>query len=237
MSLTLYWSPDSANLVIRLALEMVELPFETKRINRSLGDHKRPEYLARNPQGLLPVLEDGPRTLFETGAILWHVIERAGRFGPDGPDAADPIARAAALKWMFWISNTLHADLRCAFYTHRYVPPETIPPLRDGLRTRIAQHCDLMQGQMAQGGLLGQGVSVPDVYLTVCLRWAQIYPSMDEPMLTDLSRWPAIYALAARIETEPAARKAFEAEFIDPDGALTRPSPPNLPPEEVTGTI
>ena len=234
--LKLYWSPDSANLVIRIAMEMLDLPYEAVRVNRGAGDHKRTDFLARNPQGLLPVLEDGSLTLFETGAILWHVIERAGRFGPDGPEAADQQARAAALKWMFWLSNTLHADLRCTFYSHRYVPEEMIPTFRDGLGVRIAQHCDLMEAQIAECGLLGTAVTVPDIYLSVCLRWAQIYPP-GQVMIDDLSKWPALHALSSRIEALTAARRAFEAEFIDPEGALTASRPPHLPPEEVTGTI
>lgn len=233
----LYWSPDSANLVIRIALEMLDQPFEAERVDRGAGEHKRADYLARNPQGLLPVLEDGPLTLFETGAILWHVIERAGRFGPDGPDAEDPKARTEALKWMFWISNTLHADLRCAFYSHRYVPQDKIPIFRNGLRNRIAQHCDLMAAQLGKGGLLDAQPSIPDVYLCVCLRWAQIYPSTEHPMLGDLSAWPTIHALASRIEALPAACKAFEAEAINPACALTASRPPLLSSEEVTGRI
>ena len=58
MSLRLHWSPDSANLVVRITLEALDLPFEGVRINRGKGEHKRPGYLALNPQGLIPVLQD-----------------------------------------------------------------------------------------------------------------------------------------------------------------------------------
>lgn len=237
MTLKLYWSPDSANLVIRVALEMLELPFEAERVNRGAAEHRSPEHLARNPQGLLPVLEDGDLVLFETGAILWHVMERAGRMGPEGPDMSEPTARAAALKWMFWISITLHADLRCAFYSHRYVPEEMVPVFRNGLRARMRAHCDLMEAQLGQGGLLGPSVTVPDVYLSICLRWAQIYPSQDQVMVDALAPWPRIAGLAARIEAMPAAVRFFEAESIAPVGALSASRVPELPSEQVTGSI
>ena len=235
MTLKLYWSPDSANLVVRIALELFGMPFEAIRLNRGAGDHKSADYLARNPQGLVPVLEDGEITLFETGAILWHVMERAGRMGPDGPAMSDAVARAAALKWMFFLSNTVHADLRCAFYSHRYVPEETVPVFRDGLRCRLRQHCDLIETQIVQGGLTGAEITVPDVYLGVCLRWAQIYPATV--LLDGLSPWPRVAEQAHRIECLEGARTAFDAEFITPDGALTSPGVPNLPPREVTGAI
>ena len=236
MTLRLHWSPDSANLVVRIALEVLGLKYKPVRVNRAGAEHKSPEYLAKNPQGLIPVLEDGDLVLFETGAILWHLAERGGRLGSDGPNHADPGARAAALKWMFFLSNTLHADLRCAFYSHRWVPPNGIPDFRDGLRARIRGHCDLLEGQLAAGGLIGDTISLPDIYLCVCLRWAQIYPP-GEVMLANLTPWPRVQMLATRIEGLPAARTAFGAEFIPIDQALTKPRPPALSREEVTGTI
>ncbi|MEM7685625.1 MAG: glutathione S-transferase family protein [Pseudomonadota bacterium] len=236
MTMRLHWSPDSANLVVRIALEVLELDFKGIRVNRGVGDHKRAEFLAMNPQGLLPVLEDGDLVLFETAAILWHVIERAGRFGLDGPCADDPAARAAALRWMFYLSNTVHADLRVAFYTNRYVSEDRVAELRAGVRARVQSHLDLLEAEVRQGGLLGRAITVPDIYLCVCMRWMQIYPPGEE-MMDGLSNWPRLRDLAGRIEALPGARRAFEAESITPEGALTASGLPNLSRAEVTGTI
>ena len=164
MSLRLHWSPDSANLVVRITLEALDLPFEGVRINRGKGEHKRPGYLALNPQGLIPVLQDGDLVLFETGAILWHVAERAGRLGladsaiggptADGPSMDDPAARAAALRWLFYLSNTVHADLRVTFYADRY--SDDVDSLRRGTARRLHDHCDLMERVVTDsGGLVG----------------------------------------------------------------------------------
>ncbi|MEL7471475.1 MAG: glutathione S-transferase family protein [Pseudomonadota bacterium] len=236
MTMRLHWSPDSANLVVRIALEVLDLDFEGIRVNRGVGDHKRAEFLAMNPQGLLPVLEDGDLVLFETAAILWHVIERAGRFGPEGPGADDPAARAAALRWMFYLSNTVHADLRVAFYTNRYVSEGRVAELRDAVRARLQSHLDLLEAEVGQGGLLGGAITVPDIYLCVCMRWMQIYPPGAE-MADGLSNWPKLRDLAGRIETLPGARRAFEAESITPEGALTASDLPTLSRAEVTGEI
>ncbi len=237
MTLQLYWSPDSANLVIRIALETLEQPFQPVRINRGKAEHKSDEFLKLNPQGLLPVLTDGDLVVFETGAILWHLIERAGKFGANGPDAADPAARAAALKWMFFISNTVHADLRLAFYTHRYVDdPSAVPAVLNGLAHRFAEHLDLIAREMSGDGVLGSELTVPDIYLTVCMRWAQIYPTHGR-LIDGLERWPRLLSLARRIEETDAARRAFDAESIALKGALSAPQRPALSSDEVTGSI
>lgn len=236
MTLRLYWSPDSANLVIRMALESFGLAFETVRLYRHQAMHKAPDYLAKNPQGLIPVLEDGDLVLFETGAILLHLCERTGRMGPDGPQMQDVEARGALLKWLFYLSNTPHADLRMAFYTHRYVSDETgIPLVAAGLANRRRQHLDMIEAQLpAAGGLLGP-VTVLDIYLGAMIRWWHIYGEVDH-RLRGIDDWPKLHALMRGIEERAPIRKAFADEMIRDARPLTEPSRPDLPADEVTVT-
>lgn len=234
MTLRLHWSPDSANLVVRLALEELGLPFEAVRLDRSAGAHRSPSYLRLNPQGLIPVLEDGPLVLFETGAILLHLADRTGRLGPEGPDARDPANRAAFLRWLFWISNTLHADLRAAFYTHRYVSEATVPELRAGLSRRVAAHVALVEGAMESGNWpAGPAPLLTDLYLAACLRWAQLYPSAG-PATLGAAPTGRVGALLAHLGMRPAVKRALAAESI-PSADFLDPVGPALPPAEITG--
>ena len=181
------------------------------------------------------MLEDGGLVLFETGAILWHLAERAGRLGPGGPALTDLRARAAVLKWLFYLSNTPHADLRACFYAPRYVEPaDATGPLRRGLAARLRRHLDLIEGQLGAGALAGPALTVADFYLGVLLRWAQIYPA-EQPPLDGLDAWPGVRALCRRIEDRPAARHAFAAEAIPTERAITSPRPPKGSAAEVTG--
>ncbi|KAL6840928.1 hypothetical protein ACP4OV_029188 [Aristida adscensionis] len=59
-----------------LALEEAGVEYEHVPMNRAAGDHRRPEHLARNPFGKVPVLEDGDLTLFESRAIARHVFRK-----------------------------------------------------------------------------------------------------------------------------------------------------------------
>ncbi|AQK42160.1 Glutathione S-transferase 4 [Zea mays] len=59
-----------------LALEEAGVDYELVPMSRQDGDHRRPEHLARNPFGKVPVLEDGDLTLFESRAIARHVLRK-----------------------------------------------------------------------------------------------------------------------------------------------------------------
>lgn len=232
--LRLHWSPDSANLVIRMALEELGLAYEADRIDRARGQHRGADYLHLNPQGLLPVLEDGGTPIFETGAILVHLIRRTGRLGPDVPDAGE--AGTRALVWLFYLSNTLHADLRAAFYSPRYIAEPLIPELRRGLAARVRDHFALLDAEIAGAGgawLLGPGPTLPDIYLGCLARWARLYPGAA-PLLDRLD-CPSLTPMLAKLEARPAIRAACAAEAIASPRPLTEPEPPDLPRAEITG--
>jgi glutathione S-transferase len=59
--------------MVQLALEEKELDYEVVRLSFPDGEHKSPEMLARNPRGTVPVLTDGPISVYETFAILDYI--------------------------------------------------------------------------------------------------------------------------------------------------------------------
>ncbi len=115
---TLHYAPDNASLIVRLALLELGQPFRTRLVDRRARQQDSAAYRRLNPAGLIPVLEtpDGP--ISETGAVLLWLVDRHGALGP-GP--GDP-GRGGFLKWLFFLSNTLHADLRMIFYPGQYAP-------------------------------------------------------------------------------------------------------------------
>ncbi|GGY04128.1 glutathione S-transferase [Litchfieldella qijiaojingensis] len=227
----LFYSPDSANLVIRMVLEEVGATYREVRVDRAKGGLDDPAFRALNPQGLLPVLVDETQdvTLFETGAILLHLSERH-----DSIRIADPTQRGPFLAWLFFLSNTLHADLRVRFYTWRYAEVTAeILHLRDRLARRVQQHLQLLEELAGHGrgdSLLPSGPSVLDPYLACLIRWMQLYP-LDSP-LHDI-RWdelPNLVRLMTYLEGKPAIRRAALDEgiegrlFLAPDYPLGDPN-------------
>lgn len=216
---TLHHAPDNASLIVRLVLEDLGLPYRGVLVDRQARGQKRPEYLALNPQGLIPVLEtpDGP--LFETAAICLWLADRTGRMAPMPGDAG----RGAFLAWLFFVSNTLHADLRMQFYPDRYSPD------RAGAATlttaRLTAHFRLLDDLAGQGPAWFGGAepSVLDCYVAVAMRWAALYTA-GGPRWFHAAGFPALQSMAARLETRASVAAAIAAEGLGPR-PFTDPQP------------
>jgi glutathione S-transferase len=79
MTLAIYWGSGSPNAWrVLLAAEMLRLPYESKLLEFSKGQHRTPEFLALNPRGKVPVLRDDDFVLYESLAILEY-LDRLGR--------------------------------------------------------------------------------------------------------------------------------------------------------------
>jgi glutathione S-transferase len=234
--LRLHWSPDSANLPVRIVLEAFALPYEAVRVDRAAGAQRGPAFRALNPQGLIPVLEEDGRPLFETGAILLHLADRVGRYGPRGPGIRAPGVRGAVLKWLFFLSNTVHAEFRIGIHPERFAPEEAAGALRAGVGRRLDAHLDTIEAALpASGGLAAPAPGIVEVYLACIIRWARLYPGAAPLLPGGGAARPRLAALLAALEGWPAVARAAEAEAIPARAPFTAPAPPDLPAAMVTG--
>jgi glutathione S-transferase len=222
----LHYAPDNASLIVRLVLEEAGLPYQTALVDRAARAQDGAAYRAINPAGRIPALETPQGILFETGAILLWLSDRHGF----GPSEAEP-ARLTLLKWLFFLSNTVHADMQQLFYPERYSPAEARAAHHALTTARLKQHFALVDqaaadapGPFAVGGVLA-------AYVACLIRWA-IYPEGQEQWFT-LSDYPALAALAARIEARPATRRIADAEGLG-SRPFTAPEDPTPPEGSVT---
>ncbi|HEX4894759.1 MAG TPA: glutathione S-transferase N-terminal domain-containing protein, partial [Solimonas sp.] len=84
----LYTAPTPNGWKISVALEELGLPYTVRAVNLMANEQKKPEFLALNPNGRIPVIVDhdnGGFTLFESGAILIYLAEKTGRLLPRDP--------------------------------------------------------------------------------------------------------------------------------------------------------
>ncbi|KAG5063210.1 hypothetical protein AAZX31_02G147500 [Glycine max] len=84
MAFKLYGLPMSTNTTrAMICLHEKEVDFELVPVNVFAAEHKQPPFLSKNPFGLIPLLEDGDLTLFESRAITAYVAEKFKETGAD----------------------------------------------------------------------------------------------------------------------------------------------------------
>ncbi|MEM9624584.1 MAG: glutathione S-transferase family protein [Pseudomonadota bacterium] len=217
MTYTLYFSPDSANLVIRMVLEELRVGYEEKQVARKRSERSA-DFFALNPRGLLPVLIDHETdaSVFETGAILLYLADKHGALAPK-PNTFR--ARGACLRWLFMLSNTLHADLAMTFYAERYANSLADAKLVHAAAAhRVLGHLELLNRHIDESEgewFLGAGLSICDFYLGCCVRWAQLYPA-DRAAVTSakIMSFSSLVELLRRTERRPSVKAALEKERI-----------------------
>lgn len=220
----LHYAPDNASLIVRLMLEELGAPYETVLVDRSARQQKSPAFLALNPMGLIPVLETDDGPIFETAAILLWLADQHGELAPR-PESPQ---RGAFLSWLFALSNGLHADLRQLFYPTLYCEQDNPAPAAP-VRTRITAQLDRLERLAAQRPpwFAQAAPSLLDLYAATLLRWLALYPKGAAGWFR-LADWPALAALARRVEARPSMAAACRAEGLGPTplSAPVYPDPP-----------
>ena len=216
MSLVLHYFRNSASHVVRMALEELGLPYRDELVDMASGEQHSPAFRKLNPRGLVPVVIDERSgiVLSETAAILLYLADLTGCLAPSIDDRP---GRAVFLRWIFLLSNTIHADAQIQYYTERYVGTDFADRVRPKIHDRMRQHLHLVEQHIdGHGGpwLLGDTLSVCDFYLGGCVRWSLMAPR-DDPLNPEaVHARPHLKALLAGLETRDSVKRAFAAEGI-----------------------
>jgi glutathione S-transferase len=193
--LTLYSMQRSGNSYkVRLALAQLRIPYRLVEIDILKGESRTPEFLAKNPNGQVPLLEAAPgRYLAESNAILWHLAS-GSRLRPE-----NRIERAQALQWMFFEQHSIEPNIGAAYFWLTLVKGG-----RD-----LQQHAleDWMEEGYRSLGVMEnhlkhQRYFAADRY-TVADIALYAYAHLAHECDFDLASFPAIRAWLARVAAEP----------------------------------
>lgn len=183
------WGRLSSINVRKVVLCAQWLGLELPRTDAGLshGVVNTPAYRAMNPNGLVPVLQDGDFTLWESNAILRYLCERQGRGMP-----ADIRVRADANRWLDWQQTTLNRASVGAFVQWIRTPADRRDSAAIEASVRATEPLfGWLDAHLAQRAhMVGDGVSVADFpILCEIHRWFGL--PQARPAWPHLERWYA----------------------------------------------
>jgi glutathione S-transferase len=213
----LHYFPGNASLTPHILLEEMGVPFELKLVDRKNGAHKSPGYLKLNPNGLIPVLMDGDLVLYETAAIVLHLVDAYpnANLAPKIGTAE----RAHFYKWLMWLTNTLQASLILYFYPERYVNDgnaSAASELKNNIQKKIGGYLQLLDDQLASHGkpwILGDQFSAVDIYTFMLCRWSRVFTGDAAKPARD---YPHLGSFLQRVLARDAVQRAVATEELQP---------------------
>jgi glutathione S-transferase len=193
--LKIWGRKNSANVQKAMwAVGELGLPHERIDIGGAFGKNREPPYLALNPNGLVPTLQDGDFVVWEANTIVRHL---AREHGQGRLEPAEPEARARASQWMDWQLSVLGPAIHATFWGLVRTPPEKrdLAAIETSIKKTTAA-ITILDAQLAQTAYVaGDQFSMGDIPVGVFgYRFHALVK--DRPPLPHFERWFA--AISAR---------------------------------------
>ena len=209
----LHYYPSTAAMVPHIVLEEIGVPYEHVLVDRAAGAHKQPDYLRLNPNGLLPVLQDGGLTLYETAAITLHLCDRhaLARLIP----ALGTDDRAHFYKWLVWLTNTLQTTLIVYFYPNRWVnegDDSAAAVVKRKAETKVTGMLEQLDAHIAGHGgpwFMGRDFGALDAYVFTLCRWTRNFTNERRAR-----EYPHLGPYLQRVLARPAVQRVLANEKL-----------------------
>jgi len=225
----LYYWPTPNGWKVSIALEEMELPYETHLVDIGAGDQFAPDFLKIAPNNRMPAIVDhdgpdgAPISVFESGAILLYLARKTGRFGGGNEREA-----VAVQEWLMWQMGGVGPMAGQAHHFLKYAPgmepPQVLPYAQDRYRREVGRLYRVLNDRLATNAYVaGDFYSIADMAIWP---WASLWEGQQQTLddKPHLARWlgevaarPAVQkgrALAAEMRNRPRdERKAQEILF------------------------
>ena len=192
---TLYSMQRSGNSYkVRLVLARLGIPHRLVEVDILQGESRTPEFLAKNPNGRIPLLEVAPgRYISESNAILWF-LAGGSTLAPE-----DRIERAEAMQWMFFEQNSLEPNIGAAYFW--------LALIKGGRELQRHALDDWMENGYRALGVMEMHLAKHNFFVDGRFTIADIalyaYTHLAEQCDFDLTHYPAVRAWLARVAAEP----------------------------------
>ena len=165
------------------------LAYERIDAGGAFGRNHTPEYLAMNPNGLVPVIEDAGFTLYESNAIVRYLAAKhASALWP-----ADLQRRADVDRWMEWQSTGYTPSMTQVFWQLVRTPPERRDPAAiDASRENGEKHSAILDAHLAgREFIAGDAFSTADIVVG-CAAHRWLHLPMERAPRPHVERWYAM---------------------------------------------
>jgi glutathione S-transferase len=207
MDTTLYYAPGAASFLVHWLLIELDVPHALQLVDTAAKAQKSPEYLALNPNGVVPTLVIDGRPQYEAAALVMLLAERHPTAGL-APAFDDP-RRADYLQWMFNLANMVQPLFRQWWYPGEPAGDANADAVREHCAPRIEAEWQRIDAHLAAHGpyLLGADISAADFYLAMLMRWSR---NMPKPA----TERPQLAALAGRMKARPSFQVLYAREGL-----------------------
>ncbi|MEN5175571.1 glutathione S-transferase N-terminal domain-containing protein [Brevundimonas sp. NPDC055814] len=208
--LQLYSLPTPNGVKVSILLEELGLPYEVHLVDISKDETWTPEFLSLNPNGKIPAIIDPdgpggkPLPLFESGAILVYLAEKAGRFLP-----TDPAARYETLQWVFFQMAAIGPMFGQVGFFHKYAGSafEDKRP-RDRYVAESRRLLGVLEGRLKdRAWIMGDDYTIADIAI---LGWVRnLVEHYGAGELVGYADFPHVAAWLARGLARPAVQRGL----------------------------
>lgn len=197
--ITLFTAATPNGHKVSILLEELGLPYRVHALNLLANEQKADWYLAINPNGRIPAIVDHDEddfAVFESGAILVYLAEKAGRLLP-----AETRARSRTLQWLMFQMGGIGPMQGQAHVFFRYAP-EKIPFAISRYQNETRRLYEVLESQLRHQEYLAGDYSIADI---ATYPWVRIH----EWAGVDLDGLPAVQRWLAAIGARPAVQRGL----------------------------
>jgi len=204
MALKIYGIPRSRAFRTLWIAKELGIDYENVPTNFTGGGTRTPEYLAINPNGHVPSIDDGGFVLWESMAVNLYLAKKYSA-GTLYPTRLEDEARA--WQWSFWGMTELERPVLTAMFNRALLPEDKRDAAAaDEAERQLQQPLKVLDGAVSKSPyLLGDSFTVADLNVASILSWAR-------PARIDLSGVPKMADWFKRCADRPAARAARELQ-------------------------
>lgn len=202
--LTYYFGPGACSLASHIVLEETGAPFTAKSVALRKGEQQKPDYLAMNPKGKVPLLVIDGKPLTENVAIMTYLSKSfpQAKLLPTG----DLLKEAEALAFLAWCTAGIHPVFSRMFGPQRFCDlPESTDNVKKLAAGPTAQNFALIEKMLEGKDWLFGEFSAADAYLFVFWRWALHHK-------LDVSAYPNYAKHFERMQARPSVQRAVARE-------------------------